>query len=78
MTSASTWWRLAGRWLFFASFCYQTGEIKKKKKGEVSEIQIIEAVTELSTEIYLFLIPLSAMGCTHASIKHYLDMFLRA
>lgn len=25
MTSASTWWRLAGGWLFLASFCYQRG-----------------------------------------------------
>lgn len=77
MTSASTWWMLAGRWLFFASFCYQTGE-KFKKKGKESEIQIIEAVAKPSTKIYLFLIPLSAMGCTYASIKHYLDLFLRA
>lgn len=63
-----------------------SGEILKKSEiqigflseRKVSEIQITEAVTKPSNKIYLFLIPLSAMGCTYVSIKHYLDMFLRA
>lgn len=74
MTSASTWWRLAGGWLFFASFCYQKGEKKIKRQSK-----LIEAVTQPRTATCgVFLIPQSAMGCTCAAIKHYLDMFFRA
>lgn len=61
-----------------AFLCFILLSNRKKKEGKVNEIQIIEAVTQPSTEMYLVLIPQSAMGCTHASIKHYLDMFLRA
>lgn len=46
MTSASTWWRLAGGWLFFASFCYQRWGKENKKP-----CKLIEAVTQPSTEM---------------------------
>lgn len=51
------------------------------ERGKIIKRQskLIEAVTLPRTATCgVFLIPQSAMGCTRATIKHYLDMFFRA